>query len=189
MITEYAVTIGYISVALVLLSITIALVVFSHSAIAQYKKWIIRGSFLGVILAVIYFCLLVTTVIPSGLYSVPVTAEIYDDNTGEKKSSYAMASIDIFQQGFKILSLSFHNDEDPLLIENTVDGLPSEETEHLVYSHDGIDITITLPALTSDSLGVSALDAISADKPGVFCATASLCLCCFALYKCLAQKA
>ena len=83
MITEYAVTIGYISVALVLLSITIALVVFSHSAIAQYKKWIIRGSFLCIILAVVYFCLLVTTVIPSGVYSVPVTAEFYDDNTGE----------------------------------------------------------------------------------------------------------
>lgn len=144
---------------------------------------------MGIILAVIYFCLLVTTVIPSGVYSVPVTAEIYNDNTGEEKSSYAMASIDIFPQGFEILSLSFHNDEDTLLIENTVDGFPSEETEHLVYSHDGIAITISLPALTSDFLGISTLDAISADKPGVFCATASLCLCCFALYKCLAQKA
>ena len=93
MISNNLLIMGYIALALIIMTLISACLVLPKSRGEKTLAAIMSCA--SILLALIYFLLLLFTVIPSGFYSVPVSLYLYDDNTGEELFETGLAEIDL----------------------------------------------------------------------------------------------
>lgn len=161
MLTEYSTTLGYLGGLAILASI-LACVVGLTNAVKEYSKISCVSSFVGLVSSMVYLAVLVFTVIPSGVYSVPVSIYYENDDTGYTETSIAIAGIYVSPQDCYIETITLADGSTYKVVQ---DGWihPYEESRVQIFSDENSYIVATVPELTKETLGVTASDALSAD--------------------------
>lgn len=161
MMTEYSTTLGYLSGIAILASI-LACVIGLTNAVKDYSKISCVSSFVGLISSVLFLAVIVFTVIPSGVYSVPVSIYYENYDTGYTETSIVVAGIYVSPQDCYIETITL---ADGNTYEVVQDGWlhPYEESRVQIFSDENSYIVATVPELTKETLGVTAKDALNAD--------------------------
>lgn len=161
MLTEYSTTLGCLGGLAILASI-LACVVGLTSAVKEYSKISCTSSFVGLIASVLYLAVIVFTVIPSGVYSVPVSICYENYDTGYTETDIVVAGIYVSPQDCYIETITL---ADGNTYEVAQDGWlhPYEESKVQIFSDENSYIVATVPELTRETLGVTALCALNAD--------------------------
>ena len=181
MISNNLLIMGYIALALIIMTLFSACLVIPKSR--GEKTLAVIMSCASILLALIYFLLLLFTVIPSGFYSVPVSLYFYDDNTGEELFETGFAEIDL-QRIDKYELVAITDSSNNVLFQDIgMSGVPENEEEFEVYAKKGVIVSATIQPIALDQLDVSPVDIIQADIPGTACCSISLIINLFVITK------
>ena len=161
MLTEYSNTLGYLS-GVAILSTLIACFSGFTKSVRRDPKIPCVSSFVGLVSSMVYLAVLIFTVIPSGVYSVPVSTYYENDDTGYTETSIVIAGIYVSPQDCYIETITLADGSTYKVVQ---DGWihPYEESRVQIFSDENSYIVATVPELTKETLGVTASDALSAD--------------------------